>query len=261
MKQKSKFIVSSALGFSLPLMMPVSVFAKDDCSEAKDIVNVAQTFYAPEAELVDKINVDLKLSLKAIGESPEPTGLLYRYANEEVTLNLDEDGRVLELEKALNFHKDGELCKLVNGKVPIDDGKDSTHANMQFKFFYSDTDGSHDIADIFEGAKDGSKIMKGLAPGGLGFVVPSLKTLVLKPQDKNGAAPKIRFVKDGVDIEAPNSAFIGTTRLYKLKDIKRSKADTILIDGPYILEAHFKISDEDIAKAQVKHETKADITE
>ncbi len=254
MKMKSKIIA----GCVMSLCLPVTAFAKDDCTKAKDIINVVKSFHAPKAELVDKINVDLNLSLKAIGDYPEPTGLLYRYEDEKVILNLDKDGRVLGLEKAVAFNKDGELCKLVNGQVSIDDGEDSTQANMSFKFLYPDGGGSHAMADIYEGAKDGSKIMKGLAPGGLGFVVPSLKTLMVKPKDEDGAQPRIRFVKNGVDVKTPMPAKLGKAHFYKLKDIKATKADTVLIEGEYILEANFKISDKDIAKAQAELEAKAD---
>lgn len=245
---KSKIIAASLLSLS----MPVTALAKDDCTKAKDIINVVKSFHAPKPELVDKIKPDLNLSLKALGDYPEPTGLLYRHGEERVTLELDENGRVLGLEKALAFNKDGELCKVVNGQVPVDDGEDTTQANMSFKFIYPDGNGSHNMADIYEGAKDGSKIMKSLAPGGLGFVVPGLKTLVVKPKDEGGAMPTVRFLMKGTDVPMPKSAVIGSTRLFKLKDIKTRKADTMLVQGLYKLEANFKISDEDIAKAQAE---------
>jgi len=244
----TRFIIVSLMA----VMLPVTAFAKDDCTEAKDIINVVESFYAPKPELIDKINVELNLALKGLNGYADPTELLYRYGDEEVILNLDKDGRVLELEKALDFNKDGELCKVVAGEVPVDDGEDTAQANMNFRFIYNDADGSHQMADIYEGAKDGSKIMKSLAPGGLGFVVPGLKTLMLKPEQDNGVMPTIRFLRKGTDVPMPNSASIGTTRLFKLKDIKSKKADQILISGSYILEATFKFSDEDIARGQAE---------
>jgi len=236
----------------LVAMLPATALAKDDCTDAKDIINVVKSFYDPKPELIDKIDVELNLSLTGLDGYADPTGLLYRYGEAQVKLDLDEEGRVLGLEQALDFHKDGELCKLVDGAIPIDDGKDSAQANMSFRFIYSDTDGSHDMADIYEGAKDGSKIMKSLAPGGLGFVVPGLKTLMLKPADKDRTAPNVRFLMKGTDVPMPKFASIGTTRLFRLKDIKARKATQILIDGPYELEATFKFKDEDIAQAQAK---------
>jgi len=253
--RKTKVLLSVLLGFTLPM----SAFAKDDCTDAKDIVDLVENFYAPKPELINKISPELRLSLQGLDGYADPTGLLYRFGETQVKLELDKDGRVLGLEKALDFNKDGELCKLVDGKIPLDDGESSAQANMNFRFIYSDKDGSHDMADIYEGAKDGSKIMKSLAPGGLGFVVPGLKTLMLKPAQEKGTVPNIRFLMKGTDVPMPKFASIGTTRLFKLKDIKRSRADTILIDGPYELEATFKFDDEDIAKAQA--ELEAETTE
>jgi len=248
---KTRFIIVGLMFATIP----ATAMAKDECTDAKDIIGVVKSFHAPKPELIDKIKVEFNLSLKALEGYPDPTGMLYRYGNTHVKLDLDKDGRVLGLEKALEFNKDGEICKLVDGKIPVDDGEDSTEAHMSFRFIYSDNDGSHDMIDIYEGAKDGSKIMKSLAPGGLGFVVPGLKTLMLKPAEEKGATPNIRFLMKGTDVPMPNFASIGTTRLFKLKDIKKSRADTILISDPYELEATFKFKDEDIAQAQAKLNT------
>jgi len=102
-----------------------------------------------------------------------------------------------------------------------------------------------------EGAKDGSKIMKGLAPGGLGFVVPKLKAISLSPPEEMEQKPVYEFTRKDQPV-AVNASPIGKTTLIRLKDIKASKADLMTISGAYRLEATFKFNPEDIAKAEAK---------
>ena len=251
---KALLKTSLVLASFAAIISPSHALAKDSCTDAKDMIKVVKNFYAPKPDLSDKIRPEFKLAIKALDGYPSPNGLLYRYGDTQVKLDLDEDGRVMDLEKALEFHEEGEFCKLVAGEVPLDEEGDTTEAHMGFEFVYPDNNGSHQMADIYEGAKDGSKIMKGLAPGGLGFVVPGLKMLMLNPVVENDPTPKIKFFKNDDEITAPKSVFIGKTQLFRLKDIKSSKADRLQISAPYKLEAMFNLKDKDIAKAQAEHE-------
>jgi len=61
----------------------------------------------------------------------------------------------------------------VNGELVEDTGEDTASVSMNFTFHFRDTSGAHNIEVLKEGLKDGSKVMKSLAPGGLGFVVPA----------------------------------------------------------------------------------------
>ena len=78
--------------------------------------------------------------------------------------------------------------------------------------------------------------------------------LMLNPVVENDPTPKIKFFKNDDEITAPKSVFIGKTQLFRLKDIKSSKANRLQISAPYKLEAMFNLKDKDIAKAQAEHE-------
>jgi len=251
---KALLKTSIVLASFATIIVPGGAAAKDACTNAKDMIKVVKNFYSPKPELSDKIRPEVKLAIKALDGYPDPNGLLYRYGATEVKLDLDKEGFVLDLTKALDFNEEGELCKLVEGTVPLGEEGDTTEAHMGFEFIYPGTNGTYQMADIYEGAKDGSKIMKSLAPGGLGFVVPSLKMLMLNPVDESAATPHIKFFKNEVELSIPKSVFIGKTQLFRFKDIKSSKADRLQIYGPYKLEAMFNLKDKDIAKAQAELE-------
>jgi hypothetical protein len=222
------------------------------CTEARDLVNVVKDFYQANAELTNVIQPTLSLTLTGAEGHPDPDGMRYIYGNESVDLTLSEDGKVMDIEKAANFEKDGKLCKLVNGALVEDTEEDTAQASMNFTFPFSDLDGEHSYDELSEGAKDGSKVMKSLAPGGMGFVVPGLKAFIIRPAEEDGAKPVLTFLRKGEGNEGPEVSMVGTTQLFKIKDMKKSKADTLRIEGAYTLEATFNYKPEDIAAAEAR---------
>ena len=74
------------------IISPTHALAKDSCTDAKDMIKVVKNFYAPKPDLSDKIRPEFKLAIKALDGYPSPNGLLYRYGDTQVKLDLDEDG-------------------------------------------------------------------------------------------------------------------------------------------------------------------------
>jgi hypothetical protein len=163
-----------------------------------------------------------------------------------------ETGEVLGLEQAVDFNKEGKLCKLINGALVEDVDEDTATASMSFTFPFKTLSGEHSYEELKEGAKDGSKVMKGLAPGGLGFVVPGLKSIAVRPAEKDGEIPVLTFLKKGEPVDAPDIASLGALQMFKLNDMRKIRADSLRIEGNYIMEAGFNYNPEDIAKAKAQ---------
>lgn len=242
---RNKLLLTAAF-----LMAGTPAFAGESCRSAKDLVKVAQNFYGDEAELRNVITPQIDMTLKGINGAPDPTALLYRFEGEEHTLPIV-DGKLTGLEKAAAWSKDGEMCRLVDSELAPTTVGDSAQASMSFTFKFNRTDGEFTIDELKEGAKDGSKVMKGLAPGGLGFAVPGLKALSLQAPEGVDTKPEYEFTRKGETVSVKAST-IGKTTLFRLKDIKSSKADRLKITGDYLLNATFKFDPEDIAVAEAK---------
>lgn len=242
---RNKLLLATVLG-----LMTTPAYAGEACRTAKDLVNLAQNFYGAEADLKDVITPNVSMRLEGINGAADPTDLLYRYAGEEHSLAIV-DNLVVGLEKAAGWSKEGEICRMVDGALaPMTEG-DSTRASVGFSFKYNRTDGLFQIEELREGTKDGSKIMKGLAPGGLGFVVPKLKAISLSPPLESDQKPDYEFTRKG-ELVTVNTSPIGNTTLIRLKDIKAAKADMMTISGAYSMVATFKFDPEEIAKAEAK---------
>lgn len=231
-------------------LVATPALAGEPCRSAKDLVKVAQNFYGDNPDLTNIITPEFTLAFKGINGAADPTAILYRHEGKEEVLPIVE-GRLEGFEKAANWSRDGEMCRLVDGELAAVTEGDSVEASMSFSFPYKRTDGVFSIDEIIEGAKDGSKVMNGLAPGGLGFAVPGLKALSLDPAEGSDVNPSFSFSRKGEDVSVAHSP-IRNTVLFRLKDIKKSNADTLTIAGPYRLNATFKFDPEAIAQAEAK---------
>ena len=232
MKGKALFVAALCLAAT-------PAFAGEPCRSAKDLVNVAQNFYGDNPELTNIITPEVELVLEGINGSETPTAMLYRYQGEEHSLPVV-DGRLLELEKAVSWSKKGEICRVVNGELAPATEDNSTSVRTSFSFPYKRSDGVFTVDEIKEGAKDGTKAMRSLAPGGLGFVMPSLKTIALGHAEDGGPKPTFEFLRKGKPVTVQSSP-IGEETLFRIKDIKSSKADMMSITGQYILSADLQI--------------------
>lgn len=235
---------------ALAVLAPTFAHAGEACRSAKDFVNAAQAFYGDNPERKNIITPIFSLSMKGINGAADPTAILYRHENTEAILPV-EGGALIGIEAAAKWSKDGEMCRMIDGELAPKTEGDSTEASMSFSFPYKRTDGLFPIAEIREGAKDGSKVMNALAPGGLGFAVPSLKAIVIQPEEGAELPPRFVFSRNGKAVQVETTKYAADTFIH-LKDIKTAKADMLKIEGPYRLNATFKFDPETLAKAEEK---------
>ena len=244
---KTKLLLSSIL----MLGMTTSAHAGESCTDAKDLVRVAKAFYAADEDRVDIIDPAVSMKFESVNGHPIPDQMLYRFEGEDIYLDINEDGLLEGMEELASVSKDGELCRVMDGKVPQATEEDTTSVNVAFVFPYRRTEGQFAVSELIEGAKDGSKIMKGVAPGGLGFAVPGLKAIVLKPSEAGAPIPAFSFTREGEAVEVPGTVYDGSLFI-RLKDIKSAKADKLSIEGDYKLSAMFKFDPEDLAESEAK---------
>lgn len=243
-------VQSKVLLTSVFLLAATPAFAGDACRSAKDLVRLGQSFYGDNPELTNVITPNIKLAFKGINGAQTPTAILYRYEGKEDILPVV-DGELTGLEKTANWSKNGEMCRMNGDEIAPKTQGNSVEANLNFSFPYKRTDGVFTVTEIKEGAKDGSKVMNGVAPSGLGFVVPGLKAISLEPAEGSDSKPMYTFFRNGETVSVKHST-LGTATFIRLKDIKSTKADVLKVEGAYQLSATFKFNPDDIAEAEAK---------
>ena len=250
-RMKTSLFTASFVGLTIAAASSVKSFGEepeDNCSPAKQLVKAAQAFYDDQPQLTNIIDPVLTVGLRGVNGYPDPISLTYKFEGFEYELSIDE-GQLKGLDAATSWSTEGVLCSnYADGPLEYSD-KNALNLSVSFGFPFRRDDGQFSIKDLNEGAKDGSKIIKSLAPKGLGFAAPSLKSIVVIPADETNDMPVLVFSKDGKPKTVPTSQY-GKTQYVRLKDIKSSKVDVLNIQGPYSLAAFFKIDPDEIAQRE-----------
>ena len=232
------------------LALPTAAQAGDSCQSAKNMVRMAKAFYAADPERTDVITPHARLRMKGINGAPDPDGIHYFYEDVHETLPVDENQVVQNIEEAARWSKDGKLCRFVDGKIPEPTEENTVEVNMNFKFSFNATPPEVSVETLREGLKDGSKIMNGVAPGGLGFAVPGLKSVVILKKD-DAPIPVVTFLRKGKVVPVRIVTY-DATQYVRMKDIKSAKAEAMRVEGDYILNGYFKFDPDEMEAAEQK---------
>lgn len=225
--------------------------AEEACRSAKEMVRMSKAFYAADPKRTNIINPQASLKFSVENDARMPTQLLLREGSEELYLDIDANGILQDIDKIVSLSKDADVCRVRNGVIEQLVEGESASVTVGFMFPYRRTDGQFSIEELNEGAKDGSKVMNGVAPSGLGFAVPSLKTLIISRGKDSSISPTAKFTRSGKPVSVPITVY-DTLQYIRLKDIKSSKADAMFIEGEYVLSATFKMDLEKIGEAEAK---------
>ena len=198
-----------------------------------------------------KYNQRFSIRVQGRGNHPQPSGLEYRNEDQSVVFETDENGFLMNIERMVEVPSQGELCLLVDGAL-IPKQKDKVASmSLQFNFpFLPREAGDYPVSILREGMQDGGRIMKSVAPRGLGFMVPTLKTLIIRPMEKGGALPKVVLLKQDKPLSKHQPVVIGRSIYITTSTLKKSKADLLKIDGPYEMSASFKVDLNELAKLE-----------
>ena len=238
------------IAMSLLAVTPTAALANGSCSSAKKLVEGAKAFYGDKTELRDVVQPQLDVFLNGINGHPNPTQMLYRWEDVEHSLPIVA-GRVEGLEAAASWSEKGELCSLYDDG-PLPATKDETvNLTVFLRFPFLRKEGAFPIKEINEGAKDGSKIIKSLAPTGLGFAAPGLKTFVVMPETLDQRMPILTFMRNGEPVN-PRVTKYNRTQYIRLKDLKAAKVDVVAIETPFRAYASFKIDPKKVAESEAK---------
>lgn len=244
---KNKLLLSSMILLGLS----TSAYAEESCTDAKDMIRMVNAFYDANEDRVDVITPTVAMQFEGVNGHAIPDQMLYRHQDETIYLEINEEGQLEGIESLVSASKKGQLCRVVDGVVPQKMEENTTSVNVDFMFPFNRDDGQFTVSELIEGAKDGSKVMSGVAPGGLGFVVPGLKTIVLRSPEEGAPIPDFSFTRKDKAVEVAGTVYDGSLFI-RLKDIKSAKADKLSIEGDYVLAAMFKFDPDELLELEAK---------
>ena len=99
-----------------------------------------------------------------------------------------------------------------------------------------DRDGTHTLAELERGGKDGRKFFKKMAPGVVSFMVPKLDHYAVShPRDDKSKLPTVHAFRGEQDLGPVPMEPFDVSQLMSLEALEDMGADRIVVTGPYRL--------------------------
>ena len=208
------------------------------CMPAKKIIKMTRKFDKLKPEKRDTVGAVPEMKLSTTGDGTLPDRVYFRTETAEQAFNMDADGSVTDFDRIGTMDKNGELC--IQGKHFADkDGKGykkiGINLSMDFDVLFKNTSGTHTIAELLDGAKDGKSHYKKMFPGPMALLVPKMTHVGVEYLAKDaalaGLSPQIFATKGGDKLTGLLVESFGGMFVIGLEDLQNLGADGLKVEG------------------------------
>lgn len=205
------------------------------CMPAKKIIKLIRKFDDMKPEKKDTVSVTPAMQLKTDIGRTLPERVYMREGTIEHTFNIDQNGVVTDFARLGSMDKNGELCMQDQQLIDKEDGESGIKFAMDFGINFKNTSGTHSIAELVDGAKDGKSHYKKMVSGPMAILVPKMTHMgVMYLDENNEFVPKpaqIYATKNGKIIKGLLVEKFGDMFVVGLEDLQNIDADGLKIDG------------------------------
>ena len=205
------------------------------CLPAKKIIKMTRKFDKLKPEKRDTVTTvpEMKLTAKGAGKLPER--VYFRTGAAEEAFNMDTDGWVTDFERIGTMDKNGELCMQGKHFANKKDEEAGINLSIDFDVLFKNTSGTHTMAELVDGAKDGKSHYKKMFPGPMALMVPKMTHLGVVYLVEDAAlaslSPQISATKNGEKITGLLAENFGDMYVVGLEDLQNLGADGLKIEG------------------------------
>lgn len=208
---------------------------EETCMPTQGMKEAMAKFDGLKPERIDTVRAALKLTVNTDDENIVPERIEIRDVGEPQPLTLDPVMRTADLTPILpSLSDEAQLCIVhpdLGDDVSPEDANYGISIGMGVRFL--ETPGTHTLAELEEGMKDGRAHYRKMA-GAMGFMVPKFGHVAVAGADPENP-PRLWATKAGEDLGEPKSEFINGGRLVSLDDVEDMGADGVRIEGDYRL--------------------------
>ena len=204
---------------------------KESCLPLKPMKETMGKFDSLKPERVDTVRAAMQLTVKG---DLLPRGIEARDGETRTPLTIDQETHSVQLAPVLaSLSDDAELC-ILHPDIAEETLKEAGYGiGIQMGVRFHETPGTHTLAQIEDGLKDGRAHYRKLV-GATGFLVPKFDHLAVAGHDPENP-PRLWAVKDGEDVAQPDGILLNGARLISLDELEETGADSVRIDGYYRL--------------------------
>ncbi len=205
------------------------------CMPAKKIIKMTRKFDKLKPEKRDTVGVVPEMKLSTTGGGTLPERVYFRTGTAEEAFNMDADGWVTDFERIGTMDKKGELCMQGKQFIGKQDKDAGINLSIDFDILFKNTSGTHTVAELQDGAKDGKSHYKKMFPGPMALMVPKMTHVgvVYLVEDAAFASlsPQIFATNDGEKLSGLLVENFGGMFVIGLEDLQNLGADGLKIEG------------------------------
>ena len=196
------------------LMAASSAHADDElrgevfCFPAKDVPRIVTSLQNMKAARTDIVDVDIapRFIIKDGGVWPERFFLRSAAGQETDIEVLKPSGSVPDFLPAVMADASADICVTDKTRAAKPKNDEGLYFEMGLSPFFHNRSGRHDMAEIFEGTKDGKSFYKKMIPAVARPFMPATDHLAIKYDDTK-QAPIIKAEVDGKLVTLPSEMF------------------------------------------------------
>ena len=234
------------LRYLTPLLLLAAPAAADDgaagsprlmpaewCMGAPRFQEALAKFDRLDADTRDRVGpvLDFVLTLEP-GEAP-PQVFEFRDAERTVRLRQFRSGDVVRSENIVPFARaagpDAKACVVDPAREgrPVESRGYSNTVGFGVRFL--DTPGTHTLAELEDGLKDGRAHWKKMV-GMMGFAMPKFDWIAVA-DDATNEAPRVLALKDGAVLAEMEGEFLDGARMVAMDELEALGADAVLVEA------------------------------
>jgi len=201
------------------------------CFPAKGLVKMMSKINDLPEDRLDTVKTLISAGFDVPDGEALPDRLFVRDGDQERDFTLLGDGSVPDFTTLKTASKTSELCSDDPSRAGLPRTEDGIRFNLSPDIMFLNQSGSHDIAELRDGVKDGKSHFKKLFGGGVVSLLIPKATHVMVEYSDDDVSPDIQALKagqivSGLDIEAFNGGHV-----IALKELEKLEIDVLEIRG------------------------------
>ena len=203
----------------------------------EELADAWDEFEEIDADRRDVVDILPAMRMEPTDGLPLPERLFLKTASGEVDFPLDADGVVQgDVVRAVHANGGGMLCSTDPARAGTSLDEYGIDVVMGMLPQVIERPGTHSLAQLEEGADDGRKFFKKMAPGIVSFLVPKLDHYAVShPLDDDTNLPTVHAFAGERDLGPVPMERFDVSQLMSLEYLEELGADSIRITGPYRL--------------------------
>ena len=195
----------------------------EKCFPAEQVTKMFKKIDSLKASRRDSVDTMVQAFFVNVDARTEPMTFSIKDGDQRDDFIVKEDGTIVDFyRKTRSLDEDAEFCGTTraDGKIGFGMGTD-----VQFK----NTSGTHTMAEIIDGVRDGKSHYKKTVPGPMAMFVPKM-THVMLTYDDLDTVPNVTAMAAGA-AQPVSMEMFGKAHVIDLETLKTMGADTLVIGG------------------------------